>query len=287
MSIPIVGETPTPSQASQLLEHPLLSRLQWEFKRTGCHHNLTPVQLVFLYFTAELTEHEKHDVLTAAVRGGDVSTVKFLLARNVSPFEDDVVIAIDLNARGLLDEFFRHDPTLINRSVSASFPPFLAKAVHDLDFVMWFLRRGADPNARCLFDITPLSIACQSADIAVIKALFAHGASAAKGSPLHWAVRRTPPDFDVIQEILAQGADINEIMFANHPPSFYHWQDFGLGTALHGAADTGNVSLVEFLLRKGAKKRLRDSCGKLPLDRAVSRGHKDVQVLLSRDLSRL
>ena len=93
-------------------------------------------------------------------------------------------------------------------------------------------------------------------------------------------MRREPTDLAVIKAILGRGTSVNEIMFESDPVSYQHFRDFNLGTVLHQAAADGNAILVKFLLQNGADMGVRDSCGKLPIDRAISRGHEKVATIL-------
>lgn len=67
-------------------------------------------------------------------------------------------------------------------------------AVDDAALTQWFLSRGADPNAQCLLDITPLSAAVQYAPMSVLKLLFEHGGSIAFGQLLNYAAWRELDD---------------------------------------------------------------------------------------------
>lgn len=51
-------------------------------------------------------------------------------------------------------------------------------------------------------------------------------------------------------------------------------------TALHAAAEEGQVDSIKFLLTKGARKDIRDAAGLLPKERAEKCGHSDCVELL-------
>lgn len=127
----------------------------------------------------------------------------------------------------------------------------------------WLVKHGADPNARCTFDMTPLSIAAISAPKEIIELLFELGASVDFGQPLHYAVQQGRSD-DVIALLLEKGSDINAIMFESHDLSYCQLSVLGLGTPLHEAARANNERLCRFLLMHGAKPGIRDTLGNLP-----------------------
>jgi ankyrin repeat protein len=146
----------------------------------------------------------------------------------------------------------------------------------------WFLSHGADPNATCKYDWTPLSKAVGKAQREIIELLFEHGGSIANGQLLHFAVHRNQPDcLDILQLLLDKGCDINAIRYQNHKFSYDH-DNFlmGLGTPLHEAAMTGRVHVAKFLLDRGANPRARDTWGRLPIDRAHEHGHLETIDLL-------
>lgn len=68
-------------------------------------------------------------------------------------------------------------------------------ATDDLDLTTWLLSYGADPNASCELNKTPLSAAVQYSSLEVIKLLFARGGSVKQGrhNSILRAVRYTIP----------------------------------------------------------------------------------------------
>lgn len=126
------------------------------------------------------------------------------------------------------------------------------------------IENGANPNARCRYDITPLSIVAMSAPLDVIELLFDRGASVRFGQPLHYAVRQQRPEA-IIRLLIQKGADVNGIMFRGDAVSFNHWKDFCLGTPLHEAARTGNNALFKLLVQNGGDESIKDSGGNLPM----------------------
>jgi ankyrin repeat protein len=133
----------------------------------------------------------------------------------------------------------------------------------DPEFVQWLIEHGADPNASCYFDITPLSAAAQSASKEVIELLFKLGASVDRGQPLHFAVMNGRPD-DIVTLFLEKGAAINARMYESHERSFVLLKGLGLATPLHEAAKAKNIRLVQLLQENGADPKIPDTLGRLP-----------------------
>lgn len=151
----------------------------------------------------------------------------------------------------------------------------------------WFLSHGADPNAVCGLDITPLSIAVRDAHFDIIRILFDNGGSIEHGQLLHFAMKRNLPDrIEVFEYLLNKGASVNSIMFENCAESYEQERYSGLGTPLHSAATTGHLDMVELLLRKGADPLIKNSMGRLAVELAECYGRSEVAARL-RPLSEL
>jgi ankyrin repeat protein len=154
-------------------------------------------------------------------------------------------------------------------------------AVDDINLVQWFLGHGADPNARCLLDLTPTSYAVSLGSIEVFDLLLERGADIHKGQLLHHAVHRDFDDAeDIIIKLLDLGCPINEVKFQNDSESWEERQSFGLGTALHRAAEFRSASMVRLLLERGADTRVLDSRGMTALYWAKKRSGREAIVKL-------
>ena len=106
---------------------------------------------------------------------------------------------------------------------------------------------------------TPLHLAAFFANSATVSFLLGRGADANAVSsnemslrPIHSAAAANP---DAVEPLLEHGADPNT-------------QQVGGWTALHAAADRGNVPLVELLLARGADPSLASDGGQTPADMA-------------------
>lgn len=69
-------------------------------------------------------------------------------------------------------------------------------------------------------------------------------------------------------------------MYQEHPQSYFSQRMFGLGTPLHEAAEQGKLDVVEKLLASGAHPLIKDSCGKIPLQRAQRMGRDEMVAYL-------
>lgn len=160
----------------------------------------------------------------------------------------------------------------------------LRYAVEDRNLTAWFLDQGADPNAPCGLDKTPLSAAVQYAPLDVVQMLFAHGGSVKHGQLLHYAVWRELEDRSAaVRYILEMGASVNVVMYHNKSESYLDRQVFGLGTPLHDAAALGDMDVLQILVQKGADVHIRDTRGHLAHERAQANNHGSAtKFLLSR-----
>jgi ankyrin repeat protein len=151
----------------------------------------------------------------------------------------------------------------------------ISAAAHgDLSIVNVLLSRGVDINVKDRRGYTALSHAVEAMYEDVVDALLTHpdldaNAKGLNARPVLLAyVWRDNPGR--VEKLLAHGADVNA-------------QDGDGDTALHGAAQTGNVEIMKRLLEKGANLNVKNKEGGTPLMWAAVYGHQDaVQLLLSR-----
>lgn len=134
--------------------------------------------------------------------------------------------------------------------------------------VAWLLDHGADPNQQCIIDLTPLSLAVESASISVIQLLLSRGGDARKGQLLHHAVERDSDSIAVLSLLLANGAAINSTLYEAHYPSQALFYFMPRGTALHKAAELGKVDVLRSLVDQGANLDIKDANGRTALEYA-------------------
>lgn len=173
-----------------------------------------------------------------------------------------------------------------------------------IDLVKLLITKGAEIDAMDECQYTPLAGAAVYADIDTCSLLLDHGADlegAAGGSsplggaawypnpetfrfllgrgasaegragvpparrPLHAAASSLSPDLDIMANLVAAGADVNA---RGHDGSRSGCIEV---TALHSAAESGNVEAVRFLLDAGADIEARDDRGRTTVRRLVER----------------
>ncbi|CZT19206.1 uncharacterized protein RCC_05052 [Ramularia collo-cygni] len=212
--------------------------------------------------------------LTRAAQAGRGDLVQMLLSVGVPVSLGAIKAAITKESFQLLSLFLKHGWN-INEEEAWCIPPLLSFAIFanvSEALIAWFLSNGADPNATCQMDITPLSTAVAEGRYSVVEQLLTHcpPTTSFRGQLLHLAAgRNIPEDYDAIFRLVLQKChqnDINAIMYQDHVFSYEVRRVVGLGTALHEAAKVGQLSAVRTLIASGADPSIRDSRGNTALE---------------------
>ncbi|KAI9855632.1 MAG: hypothetical protein M1813_009678 [Trichoglossum hirsutum] len=261
---------------------PPLSEID-ELRTASASGNLTAVKAIFARWSSKPAS-EKGEIdccgaaLYGAVRNHHHEVASYLLLMGVPLNMDIVILATRLKSYAALQLLLDHNWDINQPVLKMVLPPPLMYAVKDKDLTEWFLSHGANPNADCGMDITPLSFAVVQASLDTIKLLFDYGGTIADGELLHHAARRQTSDReDVINFLLKMGASVNYVLYPN---SYLYRKAFNFGTPLHGAAKVGSYDVVEMFLRKGADPLIRDPRGKIALQYAEYYGYTRVAELL-------
>jgi ankyrin repeat protein len=151
----------------------------------------------------------------------------------------------------------------ILHDIFGTISPRNSHVLDDESLVRWLLDHGADPNARCDWDITPMSRAVSRASLPTIRLLFEHGGSVRHGQLLHFVANRKESDVTGIVDLLLDlGASLHELQYRDDKVSWAENKRLGLGTPLHGAIQLENKDLVFHLLKRGADPMIKDSLGR-------------------------
>ncbi|KAI6811782.1 hypothetical protein KC332_g11914 [Hortaea werneckii] len=209
-----------------------------------------------------------------AVKNNRLSIVRAILSYDVKTLDEDTLgIAIESCSTATLSLFLEMG-WYINRTLEDD--SLSSLAVYDRGMVQWFLQNGANPNARCNLDLTPLSVVVEVGQFEVVKLMMGGSRRIRSGQLLHHAVRREAPDCaQVVEYILGQGADVNEVMYQHDIKSYLQQEAFGLGTPLHEAAKLGKLDVIELLGRYHANPLIEDSLGMTPIQVAEAMNHSD------------
>jgi ankyrin repeat protein len=171
--------------------------------------------------------------LSDAVRGGDLSMVKSLIAKKA-----------DVNAS----------------ATDSSTPLHWAVQANNLEMVNLLIEAGAKTDAKTRYNITPLSLAASNGNAKVIERLLAAGVDANSTSEDGQSALMSAAlngNVEALRVLLTHGAKVNAI------------EPFRGQTALMWAGGEGNASAVEFLVEFGADVKAKSKAGYTALLLAV------------------
>ncbi len=137
------------------------------------------------------------------------------------------------------------------------------------DVVRYLVQRhGADVDAKSMYSYTPLIIAAWHGNVEAVEILLERGADVfAKDSTnmtcLHWAANQEHPE---IVKLLLKDSTNHQLL---HEPDHYHI------TALHAAAERGNVKSAEEMILWGANVHSRNDMEETPLHLAAKLGREE------------
>ncbi len=205
------------------------------------------------------------DDVLAAIRAGDLETLDQLVGTEPA----SATARDEHGVSALMNALYRGRDDMVNVLLGAglNLDLFEAAAVGHSGRVQSLL--GGDPDAVNSFSpdgFTPLHLACFFRQQGVVRALLAAGADPALVSrnnmrvqPLHSAVAARQPG--IVRLLLEAGAPVNA---AQH----------GGWTALHAAAQHGDLEVVDLLLNYGADAALVNDEGKSPAHLAAAQGNE-------------
>lgn len=132
------------------------------------------------------------------------------------------------------------------------------------EIALFLVSKGADPNPKEMNSWGPIHAAVMEKDFETVQALVKNGARINERD-LDGGIRGMTPLLctgfnccvDIAQFLIQHGAEIDAADYEDR------W------TTLHRASIAGCVDLVSLLLKKGAKKELRDRLGKTALGKAI------------------
>ena len=134
-----------------------------------------------------------------------------------------------------------------------------------------------------MIDLTPLSLAVETASIPIICLMLSRGGNIRKGQLLHHAVERQLDIIEVLGLLLEHGAPINSTMYEDHYPSRALFQFMGLGTAHHKAIELGKADVVRYLINQGASQTVKDLNGRAAMECAQTLNQWEVVEVLEKE----
>lgn len=149
--------------------------------------------------------------------------------------------------------------------------------LYDHNLVSDLLDLGADLNAGCNIDLTPLSFAVKEADMPILRCLIQRAATSPsglrRGQLMHFAVQRVfhAERAEVIRLLAETGAPLDKVQYQDKKSVLWR-SHFKLGTPLYLACQLGDCDAAETLIALGANldkrcmqygKRVDDSPRKL------------------------
>nr|POE56306.1 ankyrin repeat and socs box protein 3 [Quercus suber] len=157
---------------------------------------------------------------------------------------------------GINEALSNTEPPVLRYVIRTGVNAILTKnsiALHDISLVHWLLLKGADPNATCDIDFTPLSIAVNRYSFSVTQLLLQHAQHSHNGHLVYYAMQRADMNESVrmIRLLHQHSKPIDEILYQDAKSSRLRAQ-FLRGTPLYYACNDGKLEVALTLLELGA-----------------------------------
>lgn len=139
----------------------------------------------------------------------------------------------------------------------------------------WLLDHGADPNARCDIDYTPLSYAVRYADFPIIYLLLHRRGDIRKGQLVHHAIYRESDTVQVVKALIDWGAPLNSLMYQDDQAS-QNMFPFMVETPLHTAVALKRGDVIHYLISRGADVNIKNFKGQTVMQCADEHTRREI-----------
>lgn len=230
-------------------------------------------------------------LIFAAIKGHDGVARKLLgkkadvTVRNIGK-SDALIYAVTGRKKAMVDLLLKHGAPVTNRYMDEKTALMVAASDASTEIAKLLIAHKAEVDAADKDQVTSLMIACERGNIELVEALLKAGAQidrkskygdtaltkaiAAKNVPIVKALVGSSGKFDrkdaVFSAVIAGNLEILQVLWTKDVP--VNGRGFAGGTLLMLAAD-GDLSVLKFLIGRGADVNLKDDEGKTALMKAV------------------
>ncbi|CAG9975651.1 unnamed protein product [Clonostachys byssicola] len=169
----------------------------------------------------------------------------------------------------------------VDEEIEKMGPPLsIAIRTQSSEMVNFLLDKGADVNGvEWIPPVSFLASAAERPSLDILAALLDHGATLPGSHALRTAAEAG--NISAVEMLLERGADIDEV---------HKWDIYGnemdiIGTALHEAVENDQAEMVKFLLKRGAKRDVKNGRGETAMDVAEKDNKEEILKILDGNIA--